>query len=48
MSYGCNETESSDSEMDDGYVIVSSSFFRCHELCKLGFPALVRVKAFGV
>lgn len=27
MSSGCNETELSDSGIDDGYVIIPSSFF---------------------
>ncbi len=28
MSSGCNESELSDSGIDDGYVIISSSFFK--------------------
>lgn len=40
MSSECNETESSDSGIDDGYVIISSSFFKCDELCELSFLVL--------
>lgn len=49
MSSECNETESSDSGIDDGYVIISSSFFKCDELCKLSFLVLLRVvQTFGM